>query len=90
MLVHRPDLSLKRLTPSNAADLLFDDVLWVRKAGEQHDDFVDLLRERGVEVLLLGELLTDTCQNPLNSGRQIETGQVAQPIFWQGATPRLR
>jgi arginine deiminase len=60
VLVHRPDLSLQRLTPSNASELLFDDVLWVRKAGEQHDEFVDLLRDRGVEVFLLGELLAET------------------------------
>ena len=29
VILHRPDLELKRLTPDNAADLLFDDVLWV-------------------------------------------------------------
>lgn len=63
VLVHRPDLSLKRLTPRNASALLFDDVLWVRKAGEQHDDFVELLRERGVEVFLLGELLAETLEH---------------------------
>jgi arginine deiminase len=63
VLVHRPDLSLKRLTPSNASDLLFDDVLWVRRAGEQHDEFVELLRARGVEVFLLGELLAETLEH---------------------------
>lgn len=62
VLVHRPGLSLQRLTPSNASDLLFDDVLWVRKAGEQHDQFVSLLRDRGVEVLLLEELLAETLE----------------------------
>ena len=60
VLVHRPGLSLQRLTPSNAAQLLFDDVLWVRKAGEQHDAFVELLRDRGVEVFLLKDLLAET------------------------------
>ncbi len=60
VLVHRPDLSLERLTPSNAQDLLFDDVLWVRKAREQHDVFVDHLRDRGVEVYLLRDLLSET------------------------------
>ncbi len=49
VLVHRPGLSLRRLTPSNREDLLFDDVLWVRKAREQHDEFVTPER-RGVEV----------------------------------------
>ena len=60
VLVHRPDLSLERLTPSNVRDLLFDDVVWVRRAREQHDLFVDQLRDRGVEVYLLGDLLSET------------------------------
>ncbi len=60
VLVHRPDLSLQRLTPTNVRDLLFDDVLWVRRAREQHDVFVDHLRDRGVEVYLLRDLLSET------------------------------
>ena len=60
VLVHRPDLSLERLTPTNVRDLLFDDVLWVRRAREQHDVFVDHLRDRGVEVYLLRDLLSET------------------------------
>ena len=44
VMVHRPDLELKRLTPENHDDLLFDDVLWVRRARQQHDVFADLLR----------------------------------------------
>ena len=60
VLVHRPDLSLQRLTPSNVRELLFDDVLWVRRAREQHDVFVDHLRDRGVEVYLLRDLLSET------------------------------
>ena len=50
VMIHRPDLELKRLTPDNHDDLLFDDVLWVRRARQQHDAFADLLRDRGVEV----------------------------------------
>jgi len=60
VLVHRPDLCLERLTPSNAKDLLFDDVLWVRKAKEQHDVFSEKLRDRGVEVFFLRDLLSET------------------------------
>jgi arginine deiminase len=67
VLVHRPGLSLQRLTPSNASELLFDDVLWVRKAGEQHDAFVALLRDRGVEVLLLEELLAETLEHSIEA-----------------------
>ena len=39
VMIHRPDLELKRLTPNNHDDLLFDDVLWVRRARQQHDAF---------------------------------------------------
>ena len=60
VLVHRPDLSLQRLTPSNVRELLFDDVMWVRRAREQHDVFIDHLRDRGVEVYLLRDLLSET------------------------------
>ena len=61
VIVHRPDLSLKRLTPNNHDDLLFDDVLWVERAQWEHDQFVKAMRDRGVEVFyhvdLLGEAL---------------------------------
>jgi len=60
VMVHRPDLSLRRLTPDNCKSLLFDDVLWVKRARQEHDIFVDALRERGVIVHSFGELLTET------------------------------
>ncbi|RKN37918.1 arginine deiminase [Streptomyces hoynatensis] len=64
VILHRPGLELKRLTPSNKADLLFDDVLWVRRAQEEHDRFAALLRGRGVEVHLFGDLLTESLDVP--------------------------
>jgi arginine deiminase len=59
VIVHRPDLSLKRLTPSNHDDLLFDDVLWVERAQWEHDQFVKAMRERGVEVFYHVDLLEE-------------------------------
>ena len=56
-MLHRPDLELRRLTPANKDALLFDDVLWVKRARQEHDAFADALRERGVHVLYLRELL---------------------------------
>ena len=53
VLLHRPGAELKRLTPRNNADLLFDGVPWVGRAQEEHDAFADALRDRGVEVLYL-------------------------------------
>ena len=60
VMVHRPDLSLQRLTPTSHDDLLFDDVLWVERAQLEHDRFVAQMRGRGVEVFLLHELLAET------------------------------
>ena len=71
VLVHRPDLSLQRLTPTNVRELLFDDVLWVRKAQEQHDVFVDHLRDRGVEVYLLRDLLSETLTSSEEARQEI-------------------
>jgi arginine deiminase len=68
VLVHRPDLAHERLTPTNAHELLFDDVIWVRRARQEHDAFVDLMREHDVEVLLFHELLAET----LNDSRARE------------------
>ena len=62
VMVHRPELSLQRLTPSNHDDLLFDDVLWVERAQYEHDQFVARMRERGVEVFLLKNLLTEALE----------------------------
>ncbi len=62
VLVHRPELSLQRLTPANCADLLFDDVLWVERAQLEHDQFVEVLRSHGVEVFYVMNLLTETLQ----------------------------
>jgi arginine deiminase len=62
VVLHRPGLELKRLTPDNAADLLFDDVLWVTRAQAEHDAFADALRSRGVLVHYYGDLLAQTLQ----------------------------
>jgi len=64
VMIHRPDLELKRLTPENHDDLLFDDVLWVRKATQQHDAFAALLRDNDIEVLYLEELLVEALKDP--------------------------
>ncbi len=59
VMVHRPELSLQRLTPSNHDDLLFDDVLWVERAQYEHDQFVEKMRAHGVEVFLFRDLLAE-------------------------------
>jgi arginine deiminase len=63
-IVHRPDLELKRLTPSNQDELLFDDILWVKRARQEHDAFTDVLREAGVAVYHFDDLLRETLAVP--------------------------
>ena len=64
VMVHRPGLEHTRLTPSNAADLLFDDVIWVKRAKEEHDVFTESMRERGVEVFYAEELFAEALKEP--------------------------
>ncbi|HDS1735061.1 MULTISPECIES: arginine deiminase [Pseudomonas] len=64
VMVCSPGLAHQRLTPSNCDELLFDDVIWVNQAKRDHFDFVTKMRERGIEVLEMHNLLTETIQNP--------------------------
>ena len=64
VLVCSPGLAHERLTPTNCDDLLFDDVLWVQNARRDHFDFVSKMRERGVDVFELHNVLTETVANP--------------------------
>ena len=60
VILHNPIGALQHLTPENCQRLLFDDVLWVEKAVEDHECFQQLLRDNGVDVLLLETLLAET------------------------------
>jgi arginine deiminase len=64
VMVHRPGLEHSRLTPSNAEELLFDDVLWVTRAKAEHDMFREVMRERGVEVFEAEQLLAEALVKP--------------------------
>lgn len=64
VIIHRPGPELERLTPDTREGLLFDEVLWRDRAEAQHREFSALLRGEGVEVLELGELLTDLVAEP--------------------------
>jgi len=59
VILHRPGAELQRLTPRNNDALLFDGLPWVAKAQAEHDAFSAVLESRGVEVLLLADLLTE-------------------------------
>jgi arginine deiminase len=79
-ILHRPGAELRRLTPRNNDDPLFDGLPWVARVQEEHDAFAELLRSRGVEVLLLSDLLTEA----LHSGAARMQG-IAAAV----AAPRL-
>jgi arginine deiminase len=96
VVLHRPGLELSRLTPANKDALLFDDVLWVKRARQEHDAFADALAESGVEVLYLHELLADVLVMPeprasvlertLGSA-QLGPSLAAAVAEWLGALP---
>ena len=64
VMVCSPGLAHQRLTPSNCDELLFDDVLWVNQAKRDHFDFVTKMRDRGIDVLEMHNLLTDIVAMP--------------------------
>ncbi|WP_306320243.1 MULTISPECIES: arginine deiminase [unclassified Streptomyces] len=98
VLVCAPGLAHRRLTPTNADDLLFDDVMWVENAQRDHADFVNKLRGRGVEVVELHELLAETMAIPEAKSwlldRKIVANQVGLGLiddtraFLEGLDPR--
>ena len=77
VIVHRPGLELSRLTPRNVGELLFDDVMWAKKAKEEHDAFAEELRDRGVRVHYFGQLLGETLGLP--EGRAFVLDRLCTP-----------
>lgn len=88
-IVHRPDLELKRLTPENKDELLFDDVLWVKRAKQEHDAFVRTLRDLGVEVLYLRDLLDEALGIP-EAREHVLEGLFDERVFGPIAAERVR
>jgi arginine deiminase len=76
-VLHRPGNELSRLTPDNIEDLLFDDVMWAKKAREEHDGFAESLREKGVVVHYFGQLLAETLE--MSKGRAFVLDRVCTP-----------
>ncbi|NTA49401.1 arginine deiminase [Agrobacterium tumefaciens] len=64
VMVCAPGRAHQRLTPSNCDALLFDDVLWVENAKRDHFDFMTKMRDRGIEVLEMHNLLAQTVAIP--------------------------
>ena len=79
VMLHRPGPELKRLTPRNNDKLLFDGIPWVSRAQDEHDAFAEALRDRGVEVLYLNDLLIET----------LSAGADARELAIEGVTNTL-
>lgn len=60
VLVKRPGAELSHITPTNMEELLFSAILDWKRAGREHDEFTKILRENGVEVVYLEDLLVET------------------------------
>lgn len=89
VLLHKPELALKRLTPTNSLDLLFDDVLWVQRALEEHEEWQQTLRDRGITVHLLADLLTEVVDMP-DARRHILEGIIDERWLGPLATESIR
>jgi arginine deiminase len=96
VIVHRPGLEHTRLTPANAEELLFDDVLWVARAKAEHDMFCEVMRDRGIEVLLAEQLLGEAMAKPeakdfvmdnILNERQVGIGASRQAREWVETAP---
>jgi arginine deiminase len=74
VLVHRPGLEIDRLTHDNIRAFLFEDVPYLRRIQDEHDEFVGRLREHGIQVIYLGSCLADILQDPVV--RQSLVGEV--------------
>jgi arginine deiminase len=89
VLLHRPGPELKRLTPRNNADLLFDGLPWVARAQEEHDGFAEALREHGVEVLYLTDLLVEALEVPAARAEAVDAA-VAPTVVGPSLAGTLR
>ena len=59
VMLHRPGKEIDRLTIENMDELLFDDLLWLAQAQREHDNFAEILRKDGTEVLYFSDCLAD-------------------------------
>ena len=87
VLVHRPGRELLNLTPDSLHRLLFDDIPYLPQACAEHDEFVRILRDNGVEVVYLEDLMEEV----LNLNSEIREKFITQFIYEAGIrTPKYR
>ena len=87
VLLHRPGRELLNLTPDTLEKLLFDDIPYLTVAQEEHDQFVRILKDNGVEVVYLEDLMTET----LDLNPDVRDSFIKQFIYEAGVrTPKYR
>ena len=87
VLLHRPGNELLNLTPDTLSRLLFDDIPFLPEAQKEHDEFAHILKENGIEVVYLEDLMADV----LELGDDIENKFIRQFIFEAGIrTPKYK
>ena len=96
VVVCRPGLAHRRLTPANCQELLFDDVFWVKQAQKDHDVFAAPMRGEGVEVLDVNVLLAETLETEEGrayvldhriSADQVGVGMISELRGWMDELP---
>lgn len=87
VLLHRPGRELLNLTPDTLKKLLFDDIPYLTVAQEEHDQFARILKDNGVEVVYLEDLMTET----LDLNPDVRDSFIKQFIYEAGVrTPKYR
>ena len=87
VLLHRPGNELLNLTPDTLSRLLFDDIPFLPEAQKEHDEFAHILKENGIEVVYLEDLMAEV----LELGEDIENKFIRQFIFEAGIrTPKYK
>lgn len=87
VLLHRPGNELLNLTPNSLARLLFDDIPFLPEAQKEHDEFAHILKENGVEVVYLEDLMAEV----LEISDEIEDKFIRQFIYEAGIrTPKYK
>lgn len=81
VLLHRPGLELKNLTPRYLEDLLFDEIPWLAKAQKEHDGFADALRGNGAKVYYIDDLLADIVGDTQVKSELIKKHLKASPLI---------
>ena len=87
VLVHRPGKELLNLSPDTLGRLLFDDIPYLKDAQAEHDEFVQILRDNGIKVVYLENLMAET----LDANPQIRPSFIRQFIYEAGVrTPMYK